>query len=136
MLHPSSTQRTLWTREEEEEERCLPAHGPPTLVAPSRHVQGLNSSAASGFTSQAGKQKPEPTQQSGRGRSELPEAWDRLTPEAVESQGGWQNPAIGGEAGRGVARGLLWLGCPVSLLHWLAGSHSLSEPGTDTVDPD
>ena len=56
MPHPSSTQITLWAREEE---RRLPAHGVSRLVAPSRgsHMQGLNSSAFCGFTSR--KQNPE-----------------------------------------------------------------------------
>ena len=50
MPHPSSTQKTPWTREEE---KCLPTHGVSRLVAPSRgsHMQGLNSSALCGFTS-------------------------------------------------------------------------------------
>ena len=56
MPHPSSTQKTPWTLEEE---RGLPAHRVSRLVAPSggSHVQGLNSSAFCGLTSR--EQNPE-----------------------------------------------------------------------------
>ena len=56
MPHPSSTQITLWAREEE---RRLPARGVSRLVARRRgsHMQGLNSSAFCGFASR--KQNPE-----------------------------------------------------------------------------
>lgn len=77
--------------------------------------------------SQAGKQNLEQRQQSEKGR-EPPEAQGRLslTQEAVGNQEGWQSWVRD--------MGLLWLGCPVLPLHFLAGSHSLPVPGIDTVD--
>lgn len=77
MPHPSSTQITLWAREEE---RRLPARGVSRLVARRRgsHMQGLNSSAFCGFASR--KQNPElRTKRAKWEGEELPEAQGSLS---------------------------------------------------------